>query len=60
LKQVSFDVDIVQGFADLKITQVYENTSAEALEIQFKMPYSETFELHQLQADFILKDGSKQ
>ena len=59
-KLVSFDVDVVQGFADLKITQVYENTSSEALEIQFKMPYSDTFSLNQLQADFILEDGSQQ
>ena len=43
LKLVSFDINIVQGFADFTITQVYENPSNEALEILYKMPYSETF-----------------
>jgi len=59
LKNVSFDVEIEQGFADFKITQVYENTKPNALEILFKMPYSETFSLSKITATIFLKNGTK-
>ena len=58
LKKVSFDVEIDQGFADVKITQFYENTKDNALEILFRMPHSDTFTITKIQATFLLEDGS--
>ena len=58
LKKVSFDVEIDQGFADVKITQFYENPKDNALEILFRMPHSDTFTITKIQATFFLEDGS--
>lgn len=58
LKHVAFDVEIAQGFADFKLTQVYENPRDKALEILFKLPYSETFSLTKIEATFFLEDGT--
>jgi len=58
LKNVAFDVEIVQGFADFRLTQVYENPKDNALEILFKMPYSETFSINKIEATFFLEDGT--
>jgi hypothetical protein len=35
---VTFDVQITQGYADITITQLYENDKAEPKELLFKMP----------------------
>ena len=40
LKQVAFDIDICQGFADLVMHQSYENPNDYPLEILFMMPLS--------------------
>lgn len=56
---MSFDVDVAEGFADMKITQVYHNESANPLEIVFKLPISESFSISSLQARFLLQDGSE-
>jgi hypothetical protein len=56
---VSFDVDVTQGFADMKITQVYQNETSAPMEIVFKMPISDTFSMNTIQARFLLQDGSE-
>jgi hypothetical protein len=58
-KQVSFDVDVAQGFADMKITQVYQNDTTSPMEIVFKMPISDTFSINTIQARFLLQDGTE-
>lgn len=56
---MSFDVDVAQGYADVKITQVYHNESANPLEIMFKLPVSESFAISHIQARFLLQDGTE-
>jgi len=51
-------VEIEQGFADFKLTQLYENPKDVALEILLKMPHSETFSISKIQATFVLEDGT--
>ena len=58
LKSVAFDVQIEQGFADFRITQLYENPKDAALEILMKMPHSESFSLSKIEATFMLEDGT--
>ncbi len=40
--------------------QVYENQNEHPLETLFMIPYSETFILHKIVADFVLHDGTTQ
>ena len=60
LKSTRFDVDITQGYADMVLHQVYENQNEHPLETLFMIPYSETFILHKIVADFVLHDGTTQ
>ena len=57
LKQVGFNIDICQGFADFVMHQLYENSSENPLEVQFMMPASETFTLSQIAMDVTLPNG---
>ena len=59
LKQVGFNVEVNQGFADFVLHQLYENNEDAPLEIVFKMPLSDTFTLNQIVIDFTLEDGKK-
>ena len=58
LKQVGFNVEVFQGFADFVMHQLYENEKDGPIEIVFKMPISDTFTLNQIAIDFTLEDGT--
>ena len=59
IKKVSFDVSVALGYADVTITQLYENDSSNPLEVMFKMPVSESFTISSLEARFLLSDGTE-
>lgn len=59
LKQVSFDVDVAQGFADIQISQVYANDADAPFEIVYKMPISESFSINSIRCRFLLPDGTE-
>ena len=58
LKQVSFSVNICQGYADFVMHQSYVNELEQPLEIQFMMPTSEKFSCDKIAIDFQFADGS--
>ena len=58
LKQVSFTVNVVQGFADMVMHQKYVNELEQPLEIEFMMPTAESFTCHKIALEFHLADGS--
>lgn len=59
-KLVAFDVDVVQGYADVKITQVYENTSEHPLQIIFRFPRTiKGFAINKLTARFLSRSGKE-
>ena len=58
LKQVSFTVNVVQGFADMVMHQKYVNELEQPLEIEFMMPIAESFTCHKIALEFQLEDGS--
>ena len=53
-----FNVEITQGFANMTIHQIYENNTDHPLETLFMMPYSDTFSLNQIDAEFTLSNGT--
>ena len=55
-----FEVEIQEGYADMSVKQVYENTKDCPLETMFMMPLSDAFALNQVNVEFHLQDGSKQ
>ena len=58
LKQVSFIVNICQGYADMVMHQKYVNEADQPLEIQFMMPLSESFTCQKIAVDFTMPDGT--
>jgi hypothetical protein len=58
LKRCNFEVTLQQGFADMIIHQVYHNEGETPLETLFMMPYTDTFTVHGLEANFHLEDGT--
>ena len=58
LKNVSFTVNVVQGFADMIMHQKYVNELEQPLEIEFMMPTAESFTCHKIALEFQLEDGS--
>ena len=59
IKKVSFDVSVALGYADVMITQLYENDSPNPLEVMLKMPVSESFTISSLEARFLMPDGTE-
>ena len=57
LKQVCFNVNVNQGFADIVIHQRYENDLETPLEVIFMMPISSTFACNKIAVDYTLPDG---
>ena len=55
-----FEVTIQEGYADVNIKQLYENTKECPLETLFMMPLSEEFALNQIDVEFCLPDGTKE
>ncbi len=58
LLRTHFYANISMGFADLILTQQYENNNDYPLEILFMMPYSDSFALNKITVNFTLKDGT--
>lgn len=58
LKQVSFTVNLCQGYADMVMHQKYENELDQPLEIQFMMPLADNFSCTKIVIDFVMPDGS--
>jgi len=58
LLRANFEVEIQNGYADMTLHQVYENTNDHPLETLFMMPYSLTFSLNKIIVDFTLQDGT--
>jgi hypothetical protein len=53
-----FEVNILMGFADIVVHQVYENSTDHPLEIAFMMPHPDYFALNKIELDFTLEDGT--
>lgn len=58
LLRANFEVEISNGYADMILHQVYENTNDHPLETLFMMPYTQTFSLNKIIVDFTLQDGA--
>lgn len=58
LKQVHFQVEMQQGFADVTLHQHYTNDADHALETLFMLPKADTFILSKIIVEFTLQDGS--
>ena len=59
LKQVFFDIDVCQGFADYTIHQAFENETDHPIEVIYMIPTSDdNFSCNKIAVEFTLPDGS--
>ena len=58
LKSLNIDVEVNQSIASYVMTQKYENTSENPLEIVFIFPMDVDYAISKMEIEFKLEDGS--